>query len=63
MYRDEGTQHQQGHHCGTTMHHQQIRYALLPELVAGNILLPIRQKPTDACQEQDRESRIDREAE
>ena len=63
VYRDEGTQQEQRHHRGAAMHHQQIRNALLPELVAGDILLPIGHKPTGACQEQDRESRVDRKAE
>lgn len=63
MYRDEGAQQEQRHHRGAAMHHQQIGNALLPDLVGGNILLPIRHKPTGACQEQDPESGIDREAE
>lgn len=63
MYRDQGAQQQQGHHRGAAMYHQQVSDALLPDLVAGNVLLPIRHEPTDAGQEQDRESRIDREAE
>jgi hypothetical protein len=45
------------------MYHQQIGNSLLPDFLAGDILLPIGNQPSGSSQDQDRESCIDRKPE
>jgi len=60
---NEGPEQKQRHHCRAAMRHQEIGDALLPDLVAGDILLPIRNEPAGPGEQQDRKGCVDRVSE
>jgi hypothetical protein len=62
VHGNESAQQQQGQHRRATVDHQHVGSNLLPDVIAGNILLPIRHEPDGARQEQDRKGQVDRQA-